>query len=191
MESEKQTYLLKYEGDCIEDHEHLIVWVSDLVEIENNYEEGYEIERKSEYDKYEKLGYVPPKVLIEDGWWFECNQCYRKIDYEYYDYEKEESLNPVFEEDKVFCSYDCKCNYQKDVEITKQLKEQYKQFVKSKFPKSDIKRIWASTKEVYIELNLPELKYPVSFNSKDETSFFIAQYDLESFRKHYSNFNLV
>ncbi len=39
------------------------------------------IERKKEYDTYADKGCVPIRVLINDGWWFECSgpKCYRII----------------------------------------------------------------------------------------------------------------
>lgn len=187
MESEKQAYLLKYEGGSIEDHEHLIVWASGLIEIENNYEEGYQVERKPEYDKYEKLSYVPPKVLIEDGWWFYCDKCDKRIDYEYYDYEQEESLNPVFDKEKIFCSMECCDNYNQEVLAEKKLKEDSVQFIKHRFPKADIKLFLGHSKRMHVEFELPKLNYRVKYDSKFKDSVTVIQSDIENFEKYYGS----
>lgn len=71
--------------------------------------------RTPEYDQYAELGYVPPQVLLQNGWFFYCTECGSKVDeeneQELPDYiETEENYfypDPVFEKSEVYCSTDC------------------------------------------------------------------------------------
>jgi len=68
--------------------------------------------RKPEYDQYSP-GPVPTKVLIEDGWWFECYGCYRTVSSnEMYDDDADKELDgPVYRGNSVWCSTDCQKRY--------------------------------------------------------------------------------
>jgi len=64
--------------------------------------------RKPEYDQYSP-GPVPTKVLIEDGWWFECYGCYRTVSSnEMYDDDADKELDGSFlaiNQNERFCLY--------------------------------------------------------------------------------------
>lgn len=64
--------------------------------------------RKPEYDQYAP-GPVPTKVLIEDGWWWECFGCSRHVSSEeLFDYAADKELDgPVYRGNSVWCSTDC------------------------------------------------------------------------------------
>ncbi len=68
--------------------------------------------RKKQFDQYAP-GPVPPLVLIEHGWWFECSCCGEKVD-EYgssRDHEEEEeriSGNAVADGQFVYCDETCR-----------------------------------------------------------------------------------
>lgn len=67
-------------------------------------------ERSPEYDEYAELGYVPPKELINRGWYLECQECSSRIDS---DNEQEDEQGnyyypePVFEGEYAYCCQDC------------------------------------------------------------------------------------
>lgn len=62
--------------------------------------------RAPEFDGYAEAGAVPPLVLIEHHWWFECDHCGHRItcDYEGPD---GEDLSPVADGDRVYCDAAC------------------------------------------------------------------------------------
>lgn len=68
--------------------------------------------RKPEYDQYAP-GPVPAKVLIEDGWWFECYGCSRHVSNDGgYDYDEVMELGgPVYRGNAVWCSTACQTRY--------------------------------------------------------------------------------
>lgn len=78
--------------------------------------------REKQYDEYSELGKVPTKVLLENGWWFECHYCGMKV---YDDRENEDgtefSLDDVVIDegscdDNVYCNQSCKDNHDKEIE---------------------------------------------------------------------------
>jgi hypothetical protein len=67
------------------------------------------------YNQYADLGYVPPKVLIADGWGFGCWECDSIVDSEN-EQEEPEGMDtedgyyypePVFNGRQVFCCQQC------------------------------------------------------------------------------------
>jgi hypothetical protein len=36
--------------------------------------------RVKEFDQYTELGVVPKQIMLENGWWFECNRCLTYVD---------------------------------------------------------------------------------------------------------------
>lgn len=72
--------------------------------------ECVEAVRAPQWDKHATLGYVPPREMIEAGWWLVCRQCWRKIDN---DNEQEDEdggfyhPDPVFVGSESFCSQRC------------------------------------------------------------------------------------
>lgn len=70
--------------------------------------EEYEtVTRYPEYDEYASLGYVPTEVLLKAGWIFECEKCRARIDSDYWDYEEEKEIQPVFSKAQIFCCQRC------------------------------------------------------------------------------------
>lgn len=94
--------------------------------------------RKPEFDQYAP-GPVPPKVLIEDGWWFECFGCYRRVDGdEAYDYDEDKELDgPVYRGNAVFCSTECQQSHDIKRAKEKRLDEQDIAATLVKWPKAE------------------------------------------------------
>lgn len=56
--------------------------------------------RVPQFDSYRELGYVPKNILIEDGWWFTCDDCSEQVtDEDDYGYDPTHDL--------IYCS-DCR-----------------------------------------------------------------------------------
>jgi len=84
---------------------------------EGGYELGIEWEevasckRASQFDEYAP-GPVPNMVLINHGWWFECNHCGRRISDDMAQEAEDDGLNPdnfeaVESGSNIFCSHEC------------------------------------------------------------------------------------
>ncbi|MCA9368265.1 hypothetical protein KC887_08500, partial [Candidatus Kaiserbacteria bacterium] len=58
------------------------------------------LERQPAYDDWAELGYVPPLVLIADGWHFECDHCGFEVD-------QDDDGKPVAIGRRVFCNENC------------------------------------------------------------------------------------
>jgi len=103
-----------------------------------DYVEVTSCRRRPQYDQYAP-GPVPTKVLIEDGWWFECSGCSRHVsDDESYDYDEDKPLDgPVYRGDRVWCS--ARCQELADEREAKQKQEEQavKDAVLAKWPKAE------------------------------------------------------
>lgn len=68
--------------------------------------------RKPEFDSYAP-GPVPPMDLLEHGWWFECQHCYRRVSADMADELEDDGLDPAdfipqpAGNHSVFCSASC------------------------------------------------------------------------------------
>jgi hypothetical protein len=76
--------------------------------------ECLDIERSPDHDKYAELDYVPAKVLYDEGWWYPCNWCERRVS-ETEEYEDDDGnfIEPVFENKNIFCSSTCHASWNK------------------------------------------------------------------------------
>ena len=117
--------------------------------LEAGYHKGYYApsddlvpRRTPDYDQYADLGYVPPKVLLEKGWVFSCNQCGRQVDQENEqevpeDVESEEEYyypDPVFESDKVYCSSKCYTDHLESWKIIRKHRKAATEYVLLHYP---------------------------------------------------------
>jgi len=69
---------------------------------------GLTVQRRPDLDQYADTG-VPARVLVEEGWWFECHGCGLRIN----DYRMEDAGLPVsgivgYEQGRVYCSHACR-----------------------------------------------------------------------------------
>ncbi|AQS40233.1 hypothetical protein Sps_05164 [Shewanella psychrophila] len=84
--------------------------------------ESVESSLKPEFDQYAEEGKVPTKVLLENGWWFECHHCGNKIMSEQIDEDsKRISINEVIVEsdtlywDSIYCDTSCYSAHQAEI----------------------------------------------------------------------------
>lgn len=129
--------------------------------------------RRPRYDKYAP-GPVPPAVLIEDGWWFECAECNRRVndDMEETD-ENGEMLCPTSDErypDYIWCSSACR---DKDIagrEAKRARLAVAKAEVAALYPGSEIDHIWeAGDDKIRAMVIVPGLKYRVNWEQGSST----------------------
>lgn len=69
----------------------------------------YEVtcQREAKFDKYAANGYVPPLVLLEDGWWFECKKCFKQVSFDDLYNVKKEDVTEAGRQ-SVYCSSKCR-----------------------------------------------------------------------------------
>jgi len=72
-----------------------------------------ECRRSSQFDQYYP-GPVPKKALIENGWWFECNHCGRRIESDYDDEDYDPITDSVEDGDFIYCHETCKQQEEQD-----------------------------------------------------------------------------
>jgi len=73
---------------------------------------GLSVQRRPDLDEYVDTG-VPARVLVEEGWWFECHGCWLRLD----DCGMEDAGLPVsgivgYEQGRVYCSHACRMESQ-------------------------------------------------------------------------------
>jgi hypothetical protein len=56
--------------------------------------------RAKEFDEYAAQGFVPPLVLLKNGWWFTCSGCFERVS-------EEDSCVIEAGPNTVFCSKEC------------------------------------------------------------------------------------
>lgn len=156
--------------------------------------------RVQQFDQYAP-GPVPPLVLIEYGWWFECSQCGRRVSEEMTEYLEEEGLNPddfiprAHGKCGVFCSASCEAKYHADKASNAAAKEELQKLVIAKFPGATIKHVHVSGTKLEpsephhgfkcsAEFTFPDAKYGATFvYGQDEV--FVSNADVEKFKALY------
>lgn len=100
--------------------------------------------RKRQYDKYAEQGYVPPLVLIDDGWRFVCLECEREVHSDMACDIDDEELNPEdfepreYGKDNVFCSAECERAFHERARLNADAKEELRKTFEQKFPDATI-----------------------------------------------------
>lgn len=91
-------------------------------------EESVECKRAPEYDQYAEKGSIPKKILLENGWWFECDGCYTVIQLEQVDVDaKETPLEElVVVGDFLYCNPSCRELRVKEISDQNDRFEQFK-----------------------------------------------------------------
>ncbi len=128
-------------------------------------EEWETVERRSQYDQYSSIGYVPKQVLLNDGWWFECQNCYKKIDSDCWDYEEDEAIEPVFENNWIFCCQDCRDSASQERERNRREKEKWAKFLTTNYPDITKLFVMVGTDRAYASFKFPGSYYEAHWYS--------------------------
>lgn len=74
-------------------------------ELNLSFEEVESCRRAPEFDAYAEAGDVPPLVMIEHGWWYECGYCGRQVSSEgYMDDDEQDPMEPSTDGKFVYCN---------------------------------------------------------------------------------------
>lgn len=97
--------------------------------------------RQPQFDEYAP-GPVPPKVMIENGWWFECFGCSRRVAEDMDDYADDDDDGgttldgPIYRNNAVWCSTACQSSWDKQREAERLANEEAKAACLLKWPKA-------------------------------------------------------
>lgn len=169
-------------------------------------EEINRVERQPHYDKYADLGYIPVSELYEDGWWFECHECYRKVSLSEEDEylwevkewnklseEEKEGLEPPREysaqfegKDRVFCSVECQTKWHQSRDNLKKLKADTQTMLEAKYPDCLIKYAggWYDKQTVSFDLTVPGLQYKVTYESDHPDTMLVYKSDMDAWETY-------
>ena len=140
-------------------------------------------------DEYVNEPRVPPLVMIEHGWWFECCHCGCHIDsdQEGYDDDNEaRELDPVEEGGLVFCTPACRDAEAKERADKQARKEAARNAVLEKFPGVEVK--WTDDSEpAKVSFTFPGGKYGAIWTVGDELVS-ISQCDLDAWNAYRAPF---
>lgn len=119
-------------------------------------------------DDYASAGAVPPLVLIDHGWWFECSNCGVKVCSDSGDYDKDIPHEPVADGDAVYCKPYCRDAALKDRAEREARKEAAKQAAEQKFPGVEVS--WTSeTDPATVCFTFPGGNYPAHWTVGSDT----------------------
>jgi len=144
--------------------------------------EFVKVKRSPEYDQYTHLGYVPIKALYDDNWWFECWECLQQIPLE--DDDEGNSLEPVFEEKKAFCSKECQQDFYALREVRLKQHDEAKQQLLKRLPKGiEITSCYGGGHHpIRIRFTFPGGKHPVGWVSDSPKTLLVKVIDDEAWQ---------
>jgi hypothetical protein len=161
-----------------DDEEQEVIFTSNSESmLFNNYEV---VERCPNYDQYEKIGYVPSEVLINDGWWIDCSECETTVRGDYWDYENDVDLNPVFIGNSVFCCQACYDKSVERIEAIRQSERRVTNFLMSKYPEISNLQVYACTDEAVARFKFPGSKYEAEWRTNQPDCISYCQVDKEA-----------
>lgn len=102
--------------------------------------------RKPEYDQYAP-GPVPVMVLLDDGWWFECPHCGRRVTSDMAVEIEDEDLDPAdfvpeqHGNHSVFCSASCSAEHYAHQRAKEHAKADLLELFESRFPGATVQKI--------------------------------------------------
>ncbi|MBB4126273.1 hypothetical protein GGR77_001563 [Xanthomonas translucens] len=141
-------------------------------------------------------GPVPPLVLIEHGWWFECGNCHRRIDDDMEQQDDEDAIEPYAVGEVVYCSRACYAQRAARWRQREAAVAAICELVQTHFPEAHIVRahICDCTLEKAepnggtlssCDFQLPGLKYQVSYRFRE--GYFVPRGDLDAFNELYAH----
>lgn len=152
--------------------------------------EDLEVKPSPEYEEFAAIGYVPVDVLINNGWWHECNQCGRRVEQDWEEQnedmdEDEEPIAPIFERDIVFCCPSCKTTAKHEADIRRIRKSQARAVLRSRYPGIHSLSVYSggSQYSTSASFKFPSGKHTVKWSDSDPDFVMISRCDLEAWQK--------
>lgn len=160
--------------------------------------EYVECSRAKQYDEYADKGYVPPLVLINDGWWFECCHCGRRCEEEGYDYDTDEPI-PVEDmieagRQSVYCNQSCKDAREAEIKERNEKFEAFKEKILESRPDLDFTEWTGGWPWITMtgKFMFPGSKYGGSVRDDEgELTWWIANGDKDAWDEYESAQNVV
>jgi hypothetical protein len=163
-------------------------------ELDASFEEVESCRRAPEFDAYAP-GPVPPLVLIEHGWWFECFNCGRTVREDEEEDDDGDPLSPVAVGQAVFCCPICQARHYAEQRARKAAEAAFVEIVVTKWPEAKVHRVSVYGDRLepsdnrggikcaaYFEL--PGLHHDVQMTFGDD-HVMVAQMDVEAFKARY------
>ncbi|WP_062297161.1 hypothetical protein [Nostoc piscinale] len=151
---ESQAYMLSNEDEAR-------IQFLTLREVFSVDREEWEVKREPKYDCYAHQGYVPVSDLLKDGWWFECYECFKKVDSEAWDYDEDKPMDVVVLEKILFCSHRCHNKYKARVQRIVETKE----YLLKKFSVSTNLSVWPYRDSICASFDLPGCQESIRWQS--------------------------
>jgi hypothetical protein len=151
--------------------------------------------RAPQFDAYAP-GPVPPLILIENGWWFECLHCSVKVDSDGEAWDDEGELLPPLEPvahglTGVFCSPACCGKHGAEMRMRAAAKVALCELVQTRHPEAEIIRAHVYGDHLQPEhgysvatFRLPGLQHSVEYHFGD-THYWVARGDQAEFARLY------
>lgn len=122
-------------------------------------------------DAYAQERRVPPLVMIDHGWWFECSHCGTKVSSDSSDYDddgNEIPHSPVAEGDCVYCTQKCLDAEHKEREERKQWHDESVKATLERFPGVNVQWV-SSCAPASVAFTFPGGKHGVTWDVGDST----------------------
>lgn len=137
-------------------------------------------ERAAYADDFAEQGWVPPQVLLANGWWMGCRYCGNQV---WEDGEDEDGnpAEPVFEGQGVYCDQGCKDAEEHDRAERARLKQEVIDGTLARWPEAEIIFANSHDKDRCVQFRFEGGKYPITWRLGEETML-ITPGDLHAFR---------
>lgn len=152
--------------------------------------------RKPEFDEYAP-GPVPPLVLIDGGWWFECHKCGRSVSESLHGEVECDGLDPadfeiVAEGRTVFCSRACSATHYAERRANAAAQVALIELFDAKYPDCTIERVHVYGKKLEgpdgpcggmkcsVSFTFPGAKYGATYEY-GSPDLYVAQGDIDAY----------
>lgn len=153
--------------------------------------------RSPQFDKYVDQQRVPTSVLIDSGWWFECNTCGVKIshdDCEQLNIDDVIIINRTdLNFDEIYCCDNCKLQHENSIKTCNQRFESFKAMVTRDYPHLEFTEFTGEYPQITkrAKFTFPNAKYGgsiVDMNGNGEIAVHVANYDIESYQEYIKSY---
>lgn len=131
-------------------------------------------------DPYAEQGWVPPQVLLANGWWMGCRHCGNQV---WEDGEDEDGnpAEPVFEGQGVYCDQGCKDAEEHERAERARLKQEVINATLARWPEAQITHASSHDKDRAVTFNFEGGAYSVKWKL-GEDSIMVTPCDLHAYR---------